>query len=165
MCENVWFVILRFSWFIIALQEALAQNIEHEIKLLGTKDSYWTWLVDTLHSKRDRLAEMIKASGMIPIIPEGGYFMMADTSALSMFNWKIQRAWSCSALQCIPPGLSDASSLVLLKLFAKTFPIGRIAACSQGWDSLVFFSPWPCPALTTVWLMLLFNDIGSAMIH
>ena len=64
-------------------QEALAQAIEHELKLLGTKDSYWTWLVDTLHSKRDDLAKMVRASGMIPIIPEGGYFMLADTSPLS----------------------------------------------------------------------------------
>jgi len=64
------------------LQEALAQAIEHELKLLGTKDSYWTWLVDTLHSKRDDLAKMVRTSGMIPIIPEGGYFMLADTSPL-----------------------------------------------------------------------------------
>ena len=67
------------------LQEALAQAIEHELKLLGTKDSYWTWLVDTLHSKRDHLAKMVRASGMIPIIPEGGYFMLADTSPLSLY--------------------------------------------------------------------------------
>ena len=57
--------------------------MEHEIKLLGTKDSYWKWLVDTLTTKRDELTDMVKASGMVPIIPEGGYFMMADMSPLS----------------------------------------------------------------------------------
>ena len=66
------------------LQEALAQAIEHEIKLLGTKDSYWKWMVDTLFAKRNQLVDMVKAAGMVPIIPEGGYFMMADVSPLSM---------------------------------------------------------------------------------
>ncbi|XP_065068938.1 kynurenine--oxoglutarate transaminase 3-like isoform X1 [Rhopilema esculentum] len=64
------------------LQEALAQAIEHEIKLLGTKDSYWKWMADTLFAKRNQLVDMVKAAGMVPIIPEGGYFMMADVSPL-----------------------------------------------------------------------------------
>ena len=57
--------------------------MEHEIKLFGTKDSYWKWLIDTLTDKRDKLAKMVEAAGMVPIIPEGGYFMMADMSPLS----------------------------------------------------------------------------------
>lgn len=35
-----------------------------------------------LEEKRDKMAELLRSIGVIPIIPEGGYFMMADVSPL-----------------------------------------------------------------------------------
>eukprot|EP00794_Sanderia_malayensis_P015861 gene15861-17459_t len=64
------------------LQEAIAQAFEHEIKIYNTYDSYWKWLNRTLAAKRNKLAKMIESAGMVPIIPDGGYFMMADISPL-----------------------------------------------------------------------------------
>lgn len=46
------------------------------------KSYFKTGLVSDLHRKRDRMATMLAAAGMKPIIPDSGYFMMADFSPL-----------------------------------------------------------------------------------
>ena len=64
-------------------QIALADTFKQERLLLGTKDSYWYWLQETLLQKRNRMYSMAKEAGLNPIIPDGGYFMVADISKLS----------------------------------------------------------------------------------
>ena len=39
-----------------------------------------------LEKKRDKMAKLLKSIGIVPIIPEGGYFMMADVSPLGMIS-------------------------------------------------------------------------------
>lgn len=65
---------------LVALQEALAQAFEHELPLLGTEKSYFGELSSMLEKKRDLMAKLLTEVGFKPTIPEGGYFMMADTS-------------------------------------------------------------------------------------
>jgi len=65
------------------LQEALAVMFEKEKDLIGTDDSYWKWLHDILIKKRDRMYEISKEAGFQPIMPEGGYFMVADLTKLA----------------------------------------------------------------------------------
>ena len=62
-------------------QEALAEGLEYETKLIGTEKSYWKWLTDTLEAKKAKTVKMAESAGMTPIVPEGGYFMMADISS------------------------------------------------------------------------------------
>ena len=50
---------------------------------LGEKESYFKSISVDLKDKRDFLAEVLTDVGMKPVIPEGGYFMMADWSSLS----------------------------------------------------------------------------------
>ena len=38
------------------------------------------------YSKRDEMAEVLTAVGFKPIVPESGYFMVADTSPLGTFT-------------------------------------------------------------------------------
>ena len=64
-------------------QIALADTFKKERLLLGTKDSYWYWLQETLLQKRNRMYGMAKEAELKPIIPDGGYFMVADISSLS----------------------------------------------------------------------------------
>ena len=64
-------------------QIALADTFKQERLLLGTKDSYWYWLQETLLQQRNRMYGMAKEAGLKPIIPDGGYFMVADISSLS----------------------------------------------------------------------------------
>jgi len=65
-------------------QEALAQAFEHEIPLIGTEKSYFKELSDMLEKKRDLMAKLLTDVGFKPTIPEGGYFMMADTSDIDV---------------------------------------------------------------------------------
>nr|XP_020465739.1 kynurenine--oxoglutarate transaminase 3 isoform X2 [Monopterus albus]XP_020465740.1 kynurenine--oxoglutarate transaminase 3 isoform X2 [Monopterus albus] len=65
------------------LQEAVAQALLWNLKLMGQPDCYFSSLAEELENKRDRLAAMLQEAGMTPIIPEGGYFMLADVTSLN----------------------------------------------------------------------------------
>ncbi|EDO34101.1 predicted protein [Nematostella vectensis] len=65
-------------------QEAVAVCLEKEFPLIGSQDSYFTKLSSMVSSKRDKMAAMLREIGFKPIIPEGGYFMMADFSDINL---------------------------------------------------------------------------------
>ena len=68
------------------LQEAVAQGFEIELARIDNKNECYlnTLANDELLPKRDKMAEMLRGAGMTPIIPEGGYFMLADWSKLGV---------------------------------------------------------------------------------
>lgn len=68
--------------FDILQQEAIAIAFETELKRLDSPECYFHSLPIELKSKRDFMANFLKSVGMKPIIPQGGYFMIADWSAL-----------------------------------------------------------------------------------
>lgn len=66
-------------------QEAVARSFERELEIFRTapERSYLkTVLSSELVAKRDRMASMLQQAGIRPIIPDSGYFMMGDFSAL-----------------------------------------------------------------------------------
>ncbi|XP_039618489.1 LOW QUALITY PROTEIN: kynurenine--oxoglutarate transaminase 1-like [Polypterus senegalus] len=67
-----------------AAQEAVARGFQRELDVLGRPESYFFQLPRQLQEKRNRLAECLLSVGMRPIIPEGGYFLNADISALNV---------------------------------------------------------------------------------
>ncbi|CAJ0576194.1 unnamed protein product, partial [Mesorhabditis spiculigera] len=67
------------------IQEAVAQGFEKEYELLKTDpaSSYLkTGLASELEAKRDQLANSLRNAGFRPIMPQAGYFMMADYTAV-----------------------------------------------------------------------------------
>jgi len=52
---------------------------------MGQDGSYFKQLPRMLQVKRDEVYKALKEVGMDPIIPEGGYFMMAKTSNLGKY--------------------------------------------------------------------------------
>lgn len=52
---------------------------------MGQPECYFSSLAEELEGKRDRMASIVQAAGMTPVIPEGGYFMLVDVSPLSEF--------------------------------------------------------------------------------
>lgn len=64
-------------------QEAVAVAFETEIARLGQPDSYWKDLASMLQGKRDQMASFLSSAQMNPILPDGGYFMIADFSKLA----------------------------------------------------------------------------------
>ena len=51
-----------------------------EFDRLHSPGSFFHQLVVDLEPKRDQLAQMLQNVGMFPVVPEGGYFMLADIS-------------------------------------------------------------------------------------
>lgn len=72
-----------FNCNVFAIQEAIAVGFEHEMALRGKDESYFKQLPASLVKKRDLLAKLLSEAGMQPIVPEGGYFILADTAPLS----------------------------------------------------------------------------------
>uniref|UniRef100_A0A672I0B7 Kynurenine--oxoglutarate transaminase 1-like n=1 Tax=Salarias fasciatus TaxID=181472 RepID=A0A672I0B7_SALFA len=70
-----------------AAQEAVAQGFQREYELFGTPESYFQQLPAMLHHKRKKLASCLQSVGLQPVMPEGGYFMIADISSIKVdFN-------------------------------------------------------------------------------
>lgn len=70
---------------ITPLQEAIAMGLEKELDRLGQDDCYLTSLAEQMSLKRDYMAQFLSEVGMIPVMPEGGYFMVADWSSLGLY--------------------------------------------------------------------------------
>lgn len=63
-------------------QEAVAIGFEQEFERFGQPDCYFVSLAKELLPKRNYMAKFLSDVGMIVTIPEGGYFMVANWSAL-----------------------------------------------------------------------------------
>ncbi|XP_012270423.1 kynurenine--oxoglutarate transaminase 3 isoform X2 [Orussus abietinus] len=64
------------------VQEAIAVGFEHELARFDQPDCYFKSLTRELLPKRDYMAKFLNEVGMSPVVPEGGYFMVANWTAL-----------------------------------------------------------------------------------
>lgn len=60
------------------IQEAIAIAFEYELERFGTDACYLQGLAKTLEPKKDMMIALLTEVGMKPIIPQGGYFTVAD---------------------------------------------------------------------------------------
>jgi kynurenine--oxoglutarate transaminase/cysteine-S-conjugate beta-lyase/glutamine--phenylpyruvate transaminase len=58
------------------------RGFEFELQRLGSSESYFKTISVDLQRKRDYIARILQEVGMNPVIPEGGYFIMADWSKM-----------------------------------------------------------------------------------
>nr|XP_040144901.1 kynurenine--oxoglutarate transaminase 3 isoform X3 [Ictidomys tridecemlineatus] len=63
-------------------QEALAQALWIDIKRMDDPECYFNSLPKELEVKRDRMVRLLESVGLKPIVPDGGYFIIADVSLL-----------------------------------------------------------------------------------
>lgn len=77
----------------------MARGFDTEMALMGTDKSYFRTLPKELQAKRDRMAQVLRDVGLKPIIPQGGYFMIADASNMSMFAIGNTFYFSCCIIQ------------------------------------------------------------------
>ncbi|DAA26139.1 TPA: kynurenine--oxoglutarate transaminase 3-like, partial [Bos taurus] len=66
------------------LQEALAQAFWIDIKRMDDPECYFNSLPKELEVKRDRMVHLLESVGLKPIVPDGGYFIIADVSLLDV---------------------------------------------------------------------------------
>jgi len=64
------------------IQEAVARAFEKELGRLGDRECYFRSISEDLAGKRDFVVNMLEEVGMRPVVPQGGYFIMADWSDL-----------------------------------------------------------------------------------
>lgn len=65
-------------------QDAIAVSLLQAKQPYQGFDSYYTFLAAEYKRKRQLLAAALEAAGMTPVIPPGGFFIMADTSAIDL---------------------------------------------------------------------------------
>lgn len=66
------------------MQAALAQALWIDIKRMDDPECYFNSLPKELEVKRDRMVRLLNSVGLKPIIPDGGYFIIADVSSLGL---------------------------------------------------------------------------------
>ena len=49
----------------------------------NSAECYFNSISEELRPKRDKMAKFLEKLGVVPTVPEGGYFMVADFSHLS----------------------------------------------------------------------------------
>ncbi|KAH7971043.1 hypothetical protein HPB49_018365 [Dermacentor silvarum] len=64
------------------LQEAIAVGLEKAMEPGSEPSRYWSDLSRDLQSKRDFLCASLRAAGMAPTVPQGGYFLVGNFSSL-----------------------------------------------------------------------------------
>ncbi|XP_040573993.1 kynurenine aminotransferase isoform X2 [Lepeophtheirus salmonis] len=65
------------------IQEAVARSLEKEMERIDSPECYFKSISKDLQTKRDYIARVLKDIGMNPVIPEGGYFILADWSSFA----------------------------------------------------------------------------------
>ena len=68
------------------IQEAVARAFETELARLEAPECYFKSISVDLQARRDMIVSILNEAGMAPVVPEGGYFIMADWSAYSKLN-------------------------------------------------------------------------------
>ena len=61
-------------------QEAVARCFEREEEELGKETSYFYQAPRDILPCREKIAKMLQSVNMAPVLPEAGYFMIADIS-------------------------------------------------------------------------------------
>jgi len=79
-------LMLPFVQFCVAtpMQQALARVLDKADEPYMGEASYYQWLTEMYKQKREILATGLRRCGMVPMEGEGGFFLMADTSALTV---------------------------------------------------------------------------------
>ncbi|GAB6022785.1 hypothetical protein CHUAL_006885 [Chamberlinius hualienensis] len=67
----------------VPIQEAVAVGFETEINRLNSSECYFNALPSELVEKRDYIVKVLSEAGLYPVVPEGGYFILADYSNLA----------------------------------------------------------------------------------
>jgi len=66
------------------LQVAVANMIIEASKAYKDETSYYVWLNNMYRKKRTFMENALRQAGITPIVPEGGFFIVGDTSALKV---------------------------------------------------------------------------------
>jgi len=66
------------------MQQAIATGIARAEQPYEGATSFYAWLNEDYRRKRDLMCAALKAAGIEPFVPEGGFFIVGDTSAIEL---------------------------------------------------------------------------------
>ncbi|CAF4600025.1 unnamed protein product [Rotaria sp. Silwood2] len=77
-------IVHQYSVFICPTlsHEVVARCFEYELKRLNSPECYLNSVSNEFLEKRNQFAEVLKECGMKPIVPDGGYFILANFSQI-----------------------------------------------------------------------------------
>ena len=65
-------------------QDAIAQCLLKAKEPYEGFDTYYKWVAEEYKRKRELLCDALRSGGLEPIVPDGGFFMMTDTSSIDL---------------------------------------------------------------------------------
>jgi len=65
-------------------QDAIAQSLVKAKEPYEGYESYYKWVAEEYRRKRSLMCDALRAGGMEPIVPNGGFFIMTDTSSIDL---------------------------------------------------------------------------------
>ncbi len=78
------------------IQEAVARGFELEYARMDKPECYFKTIAVDLERKRDRIASTLREVGLTPVLPQGGYFIMADWSHLGNRRTVVNNPRKCN---------------------------------------------------------------------
>ncbi|KAJ8903785.1 hypothetical protein NDN08_000319 [Rhodosorus marinus] len=71
------------------IQEAAAEAMESAEKPYEGSSSYYEYVTDTFNRKKDKLLDILRKTSLVPMDPEGGLFIMCNTTGVKAFVGKL----------------------------------------------------------------------------
>ncbi|CAF1303813.1 unnamed protein product [Rotaria sp. Silwood1] len=117
-------------------QEVVARCFEHEEKRFNLPECFFNSISTEFIDRRDRLAKALCKCGMKPIVPDGGYFLVADISGVDFY---LYTSWSYKKVFNLAPQFTEAYSKesTTSAQLNETFHVGDYSACTindKDWD-------------------------------
>ena len=110
----------------VFMQEAVAISFETEQQRIESPECHFNSIFEELRPKRDEMAKFLQEVGILPTVPDGGYFMVADFANISKsaFN-TLKRRLSPHAL------VKFSHKTVLSHFFSMRYYYGlnRVKSC------------------------------------
>lgn len=76
-------VLMAHQWIPFAVSTPMQEAVAVALEEAGTR-KYFAWLGAMYQAKRDRLLAVLDDVGLAPIVPDGSYFIIVDTSSLAV---------------------------------------------------------------------------------
>ena len=76
-------VLMAHQWIPFAVSTPLQEAVAVALEQAGER-GYFAWLGAMYQAKRDRLLTVLDTAGLTPIVPDGSYFIIVDTTSLDV---------------------------------------------------------------------------------
>ena len=73
--------------------EAISRSLKRALEPYEGHATYYEWMKSTFQLKRDALVRVLKDAGFPPLVPDGGFFVMAQLNDLNIDDEEFSDDW------------------------------------------------------------------------